>query len=189
MTRALIAAVVWLFANRLTFVIAAATNSTGNVTSVGSDDESRTSSSLVGLAVCEQILTECIAEDSVCSECHMAIVGREANHTECTETYFIDGQPAEHITCNTYTADICCRSQVSDEDCLANEAMARYWECNLDYYGCSIEEAISCDGYPVTATGEESSALRATGADAARLLRLGLAVVTAFALITFGVGI
>lgn len=79
-------------------------------------------------------------EDAACSSCREQDPD-DSSATPCGFNPIITGEE----DCATSLTFACCLDDLSDFECLDNEAFVELWMCVLDDIGCSADE-ITCDG-------------------------------------------
>lgn len=147
-----------LFVYLAVVAIAESSNSTSDITTTNSSSSSAPVDPPASLGECNAIMeSSCIDDDSVCNECYTSNVGRETEYNECNDNYPFKIQSGMQSTCEMLIKDMCCRSHITESDCLGDDVIMSYWECKLEYYGCSTE-ALSCEEDPNAAvTGDDDT--------------------------------
>lgn len=117
-------------------------------------------------AACFAKIMACTA-DETCESCLPQESTTTANQQCGFNTFIINGD------CGTGLDFACCLDDLSESECLVNEAFDEYLVCGLEYLGCSVDE-ITCDGAESTT---EYDAAAATLGPASTVLALSSAFV------------
>ena len=108
-------------------------------------------------ATCSTELTACVA-DATCTICHTG----GSNSAATDKCQLFNPATTSSLGCDFMLDSACCLDDVSDFECLDNEAFVAFQICFIEQYGCSVDE-ITCDGDESTnATDRATSNLGAT---------------------------
>lgn len=111
----------------------------------------QTSATVAPVAACTAEYAACIAEET-CNDCITPSFTSTA-FLECSDSGFFDN----NADCDSNTQTACCLDDVSEFDCMENEAFSRHVSCYLDSVGCGT--AFSCDGAEVSSGADATANL------------------------------
>lgn len=126
-----------LFATTITTLLNPSGTITVTASSTPTDDDD-------AAEACPTQVTNCRV-DGMCFACmEDASSSRSSKILSCYKMAGVDDVESSTATCADIMGAVCCLDEVSQFECLANDAYAEYWACYLELFGCS-EVIITCD--------------------------------------------
>ena len=94
---------------------------------------------------CRTPVADCRADETCLTCLEEASSSSTPEILSCYEETGVADVESSTASCADYKGAVCCLDEVSELECLENDAFTEYWACFLELTGCS-DVTVTCDG-------------------------------------------